>query len=346
MIGMYTILQLLQNVFQVGLVVLFLLQGHKLTGAIVGVMTTVTVFNLLALLLAFRYTGLQIPRFTRIKSYLRWGVPLAPNAAILWIIHVSDRYMVSYYLGVDSAGIYSAAYAIGQYATFALAPLGIVLYPSIVKPYDEGRLQDAREYLKYSTKYLMMISIPAAFGLSVLAKPLLQILTTPAFVSGKNLVPYVAFGSVVFCLYQVSVYIIHLTKKTEVTIRLLTVSAVCNVVLNLLLIPRMGMAGAALATLVAYGVLGLLTVGVTRRYLKFDLSLPFIAKSVLASAVMGFCVWLVHPTSIPTVIASIAGGAAVYFAVLILLRGLSKYELRFFADFVKENFKRIWPIGR
>ena len=88
------------------------------------------------------------------KKYLRWSIPMVPNAGILWIIHVSDRYMVSYYIDTAAAGIYSAAYSIGNYAYFALMPLGIVLYPNVVKTYDEGHPEQTANYLKYGLKYL------------------------------------------------------------------------------------------------------------------------------------------------------------------------------------------------
>ncbi|GAI02363.1 unnamed protein product, partial [marine sediment metagenome] len=205
-------------------------------------------------------------------------------------------------------------------------PLGAVLYPNISKTYDEGNLDGTKNYLKYSTKYLMMVAIPSAFALSMLAKPLLQILTTPEFVSGSIVVPFVAFGAVLFCFFQIFVYIIHLVRKTKLTVRLLATSAGINILLNLILIPRMGVLGAAVATLIAYGVLGILTLMVTRRYLKFNLSLPFMAKSIFSSGIMALCIWLISPQSIAMLIISIFVGVAVYFSVLLLIKGLSKEE--------------------
>jgi O-antigen/teichoic acid export membrane protein len=340
-IGLYSILTLLSAVFRVGLIAAAILFDYELGGVIVVVIINGALFTLVPLLIIFRQVGIQLPRFSNMKSYLKWGIPLIPNAAMLWIIAISDRYMVSYFLGVSSAGVYSASYAIGQYATFVLTPLTTVLYPTISKAYDEGNRDESAKYLKYSLKYLMMISIPAAFGLSMLAKPLLRILTTPEFVTGSTVVPWVASGAVIFCFYQMGVHIIHLVGKTYITVRLLSIAAALNIGLNLLLIPRMGIVGAAVATLVAYGVLGLITLLVTRRYLKFGLSPLFMAKSVLASAVMTLCLWLINPHSWVWVIISIVAGALIYFAVLLAIKGLSRQELSFFINFFKDNLKRI-----
>jgi len=340
-IGLYTVLNLSYNASQVGLIVLFVLLGYKLTGAITAVIINGILFNVIILLIILKQIGFQSPRFSHMKSYLKWGVPLTPNSAILWIIHSSDRYMVSYFLGVAAAGIYSAAYTIGNYASFALMSLGTVLYPNVIKMYDEGDLSEIRNYLKYSVKYLMMVAIPSAFGLSILAKPLLQILTTPEFILGSTVVPFVAFGAVLFCFYQILIYIIHLVNKTYITVRLLTISAVSNIGLNLVLIPRMGITGAAIATLIAYSVLGVLTLLVTRGYLKFNLSISFILKSIFSSTMMVACIRLINPVSTISVLISILLGILVYFSVLLVIGGLSRTEITFFINFLRSNAMKI-----
>jgi len=191
-----------------------------------------------------------------------------------------------------------------------------------------------------------MITIPSAFGLSALAKPLLRILTTPDFVSGSTTVPFVAFGVVFYCFFRTFSYIFQIVNKTYINIRLLSTAAVINIVLNLLLIPLMGLVGAAIATFIAYGILGMLTLIVTRRYLKFDLSLPFIVKSIIASAIMALCIWLINPFEIYMILVTIVVGVIVYFGILILVKGLSREEITFFKNFLRENLERTRLIKR
>lgn len=340
-IGLYSTLSISQNVLQIGLLAAAIALGYSLYGAITATIASITLVTVVALLLIFREIGVAVPRFSNIKSYLRWGVPLTPNTALVWVMHTSDRYMVSYFLGVGAAGVYSASYGIGDYATFALAPLLTVLFPHASKTYDEGSPDETRSYLKHSLRYLMMISIPAAFGLSVLAKPLLQILTTPEFVAGSIVVPWVAFGTVLFAFRQICNLGIYMVNRTRISTALLGVSAALNVVLNLLLIPRVGILGAAVATLISYAMLAMLTLLVTRRYLKFDLSLHFIGKSLVSAGIMALCIGLIHPQSLWPVLICIVLGAVIYFAVLMALKGLSKGELIFFAGFVRDNLRKI-----
>jgi O-antigen/teichoic acid export membrane protein len=265
---------------------------------------------------------------------MRFSIPLTPNMAIMWIINVSDRYMISYFMGTTAAGIYNASYSYGSYAALLMMPIGAVLYPTISKLYDEGNLGETKNYLSYSVKYFLMAAIPAAFGLSILARPVLQILTTPEFVPGVTIVPYVASGAIIVVFHPICEYIILLAKKTRVMVVLLSISAVLNIILNIALIPPLDILGAAVATLITYTVLGTSTLLVSRRYLKFPISLGFILKSIISSGLMTLCIWLIKPESILMVIVSIVAGTIIYFGILFALRGLSRSEISFFLSYV------------
>ncbi len=340
-IGLRTTIGLIQGALQVGLMALLILLGYELIGVIVAFLASGMLLASTTLLIILGRRGLQFPRFSHLRKYLRFSIPLTPNMAIMWIINASDRYIISIFMGVAATGIYSAAYAIGGYASFILMPIGIVLYPTIAKLYDEGDISETRNYLNYSLKYFMMIAVPAAFGLSILAKPVLQILTTPEFIPGAIIVPFVASGIVIAAFHPIGEYIILLAKKTRLLVILLSASAVLNIILNIILIPPMGILGAAVATLIAYVVLGISVLLVSRRYLKFDINPAFIFKSIISSAVMALCIWLIAPASIAMVIVSIFAGVLIYFGILLGLKGLSRGEISFFAGLVAGGLKKI-----
>ncbi len=338
-IGLLATFTVAQSVVNVGMIYLSLRFGYRLNGVIMATIVVSLLFHLTLLFIILKQIGFRFPRFSHLKSFLSYGLPLTPASAIFWVINSSDRYLISYFIGVSAVGIYSAAHTIGWYASFLVTPITVLLFPTIAKSYDENNLSEARNFLKYSFKYFMMVAIPSAFGLSILAKPILQVLTTPEFAVGNLVVLFVSFKAVLMGFYEISRYIIQLVKKTRLILMLLTISAVLSIVLNILLIPLMGILGAAVASLITYGSLFIITLIVTRRYLKFDLSVPFILKSVLSSGIMAICIWLINPQSIAWILASIFIGIVVYFVVLLLIKGLSKEERTFFVNFSKDNLK-------
>lgn len=342
--GLYATANFLHHVLQVGLITVTVLLGSGLSTLILVIILGEVAFNLILLLLALKETGLHLPRFRNITTYLKWGIPLTPNGALLWIISVSDRYVISHLMGVTDVGIYSAAYSLGSYAILFAAALRSVTYPNVVKSFDEGALQETQQYLKHSFRLLMFLSIPSAVGLSVLSRTLLTVLTTSEFVSGSWVVPLVAFGSVLFAVYQIPISIFHIVNRTHMTVRLIGFAALLNVGLNYLLIPHMGLVGAAVATLVAYGTLGTLTLVVTRRYLRFSLSPIFLMKVILSSVVMGAGVWVLRPTSIGSIILAIVVGASIYAAMVLITGAITRKERSFLLALAKDTLGRVWSL--
>ena len=177
-------------------------------------------------------------------------------------------------------------------------------------------------------KYYLLITIPAAVGMSLLSKPLLYILTTEIIANqGYMITPLIALGAIFMGIYGIVNNIIILEKKTAILGYIWISVAILNIVLNIIAVPFVGIYGAGRATLICY----FLAFAVTLIYSKKYASLPFDFKSIikilLASAVMGIFVKIANPFGLINVIVVIAVAAAIYSAILILLKGIDKKEI-------------------
>jgi O-antigen/teichoic acid export membrane protein len=164
--------------------------------------------------------------------------------------------------------------------------------------------------------------------MSELAVPLLRELSTEEFISGSRVLPILVAGMVIYNFYRISIYILHLEKKTYLLTVFLVVTAIVNVALCVVLVPKVGISGAAISALVAYCVLAVLSIVIGFRYIRFDLSWRFLFKSVVASSVMAMCLFFVHPLGILQVIATVLLGAVVYFIAMFVFKGFGKSEVR------------------
>jgi O-antigen/teichoic acid export membrane protein len=231
-------------------------------------------------------------------------------------------------------GIYSAAYNIGMMIGFFGAPLQIILFPTISKLYEEGEDQEMKIYLAYSLKYFLLFAIPSLFGLTILSRQILLIMTRPEFVAQGSLVlPIVAVGALFSGLYgAIFAWILVVAKRTRLIFILVSFSAVINLFLNILFIPVYGILAAAITTLIAYFILFSMTVYFSRECIKFEVPYDFIGKSVLASFIMASVLYWVNPVGIFYVGLMILVGSGIYFGVLVLLKGFSKEESGFIKD--------------
>ncbi|MBL7124618.1 MAG: oligosaccharide flippase family protein [Dehalococcoidales bacterium] len=330
----FSILMVAQAFSEIGMIVFFILSGWGIFGVVLGILLVNIAFFAIMLGMIIRQIGIGLPpkaSFARIKDYLRFSLPLIPSALSLWVTNLSDRYVISAFLGMSATGIYSAAYNLGTPIRMFMGPLNTVLVPTVANLYDHGRVEEVKTHLAYSLKYFLMVAIPAAVGLSILAGPLLRHLATPEFVgAGLLVVPFVAPSMILWGYYGVMRQPINLVKKTGSMGLIWGIAGAANLGLNLVLVPRIGILGAALTTLLAFGIATGLTYRISSRYLKFNINWSFIAKSLAASGVMAGVIWLINPTDILPLVLACVAGAGVYFSVLFGLKGFTKKEVFFF----------------
>ena len=145
--------------------------------------------------------------------------------------------------------------------------------------------------------------------------------------NGFMITPVVALGAMFMGIYGIVNNIIILEKRTTILANIWIAVAVLNIVLNILAVPYIGIYGAGLATLICY----FFAFAVTIRYCKKYAPLPFdyksIVKIIAASIIMGIFVIIANPTGIIAITIVIIVAVVIYFAVLILLKGIDKKEV-------------------
>jgi len=338
----YFAIVLLRTLLEIGLVSFFVFSGYGLLGAVISLLVTRVVTLAVALYLIISYAGFARPDFSLLPAYFKYALPTVPYILCAYVIASSDRYVIGGFFDATAVGIYSAAYGIGSIILMFSSYIMYILRPTIYKGYDEGRVDTVKTYLSYSWKYLLMLSIPSAFGLSILAEPLLASLTRPEFIlTGKFVVPLVAFSMVIYGMEQILGVVVLLSKRSAILGAVFGAAAAVNLGLNFLLVPRWGVVAAAATTLLAYTLAFGIIYYQSRKYLKFDANLVFIGKSILASAVMALAIWAFHPVGAVEIVLAVVMGAAIYFAILFLLKGFKKAETQFFLHLFKETAKGV-----
>ena len=331
----YSGFMLLENFGELGLITYLVLHGFGLFGVVISLLIVKTITFGIMLFVIISQIGIKLPNFTKIKPYLVFGLPMLPSYIFVWIINSSDLYVIGYFMDSASVGVYSAAYGIGVTISMFIGPISTVLYPTILKLWEENKIEEVKTHLEYSIKYYLMLAIPATFGLSVLAKQFLLALTTSQFIYGSVLIPLIAVSSIFSSFYSINMYILAMVKKTKIIGALLMVAAIVNMTLNIIFVPLIGILGAAISTLVSFLILSLLMYYLAISNIKFGLGLKFILKSLLASFVISFLIFEYNPTGMINVLISIGFATGVYFGLLTLLKGFSKDELKFLKSLFK-----------
>lgn len=187
----------------------------------------------------------------RIGEYLRYAVPLIPSMGADEVLSRGDRLLVGLFMGADAVGLYSAIYALASLPMMISTPVNNALMPKVVESWCNGDRRGAGTYVGGTVQAMAVLVTAAAAFLAVTGTPLLRLLgAAGAVFLPSGLLVLVGVGS--YALARVYA-VVFVARKETGTFSLMWVSAgAVNVVLNLLFIPWLGIAGAALATAVTY----------------------------------------------------------------------------------------------
>jgi len=281
----YSFFLLMQTYLGVVIVSYLALEGYSIYMVALGLLLANLITFLAMFALIIWSIGFKIPKFTNIREYLSFGVPTIPGNLSSWIVNSSDRYVIGIFLSAAFVGYYSPGYTLGYSISMLMAPFSLLLPSVLPQYYDKNNIEKVSSFLNYSTKYFLLIAIPSAFGLSVLSKPLLSVLTTPEIaLNGYLITPLTALSTLIFGVYAIISNVLVLEKKTKVIGSIWIIAATLNLVLNIVLVPYFGIIAAATTTLLAYVVAFILTLRYSTKFFNFDYK--FILKSITASTIM------------------------------------------------------------
>ena len=329
----YSLFLVLQSYIGVFVSIYLTYAGYNIETVVLGLLTGyVSVFIMMAFLIV-RYLGIGLGKWSNLKEQLAFAIPTIPSNVSSWVVDSSDKYVIGILIGSVAVGCYSPGYALGSILLMFLSPFAVLLPAILPEHYEKGDMKEVDKYLSYSMKYYLLLTIPAGVGMSVLSKPLLYIITTPEIALGGYMVtPFVCLGAIFMGMYGITNNILILEKNTMILGKLWIVVAISNIVLNILLVPYLNILGAAIATLLCYILAFSVTAIASKKTMRLPFNIGELLKIVIASAIMGIAVYMMHPNGIINVLISIVVGVIVYFAMIFILKAVTRKEIAFFKD--------------
>jgi O-antigen/teichoic acid export membrane protein len=226
------------------------------------------------------------------RTVISFSVPLM-SAELAWLVlDTGDRYLIGYFIGAQAVGYYAAAYNVAnQVQELVNVPLSLALFPICLKIWSTKGESEAGAFLSRSLDHFVMAAVCIVCTFTVVSRDLIVLLASKKYESAHTLLPWLVSGLV---LSAVQVFfkpglLIH--KKVFKVLRATCGAAIINVVLNVLMLPRLGVKGAAIATLLSYAAWILLMAQASLQELRFGLDYMAFLRYLVAGAVSLAVVW-------------------------------------------------------
>lgn len=261
----------------------FVLAGFGALGAYVGyILSSAVTASLGIVYLGYRlreYSGDSGP----VKDGLRrriaeYAIPLTATSSAMVLDNRIDTLLVAYFLGPVEVGFYVLSGRVVQLIETPMSALGFTISPMFGSEKAAGNLERISRIYEMTLTNTLLLYIPAAAGLVLLAGPLIR-LVFGADYSGAEIVlqalgPYVVFKSITKLTDNGLNYLGRARDRAIVR----SATAVLNIGLNVLLIQMFGVVGAAIATVISYGIYTAANLYIVS--LELELRPPYLLKQV------------------------------------------------------------------
>lgn len=202
-----------------------------------------------------------------IKEMLREALPYGSAEISRQVSSRADVVLIGFLIGASAVGIYNAAYRIVFFFMFAVAFISLALLPAASKLYYSS-LDDFYNLLEKSMGFVFLFGFPIAMGTWLIAPDLINLIFGDDFIESGIILQILSFILFITLLKSVMALFLTASDQQHISARCQWVAAMLNITGNSILIPYMGIKGAAFATIFSEFVLLVLFASVFFRYVN------------------------------------------------------------------------------
>lgn len=301
--------------------------------------------NILNFFFLKNYINIHYKTKLEIKKHLKAIFLFFGMTVVTSIYTMLDSSMLGFLSSSDEVGFYTVSTKLSHMLLGLITAITGVLLPRLTDYLQKKDHVSFATIINKGANIILLLSIPMTFGLMILAKPLIILLSgddyipaIPAMITIAPILIIISFGSLT------GTQVLPAMGKERISFYSYIFGAITNILLNSLLIPKIGALGAAIGTLCAEFVVSTIQIIIVRSYIFNKTFFITLAESLAASIIMlGFILLIKHFIGIASlqVILSVLSGIFIYGLTLYLFK--NQYFLLYFTkavNKVKATFKK------
>lgn len=224
----------------------------------------------------------------RIRSDLfSYSWPLLFLSFLYLIFTWIDTFVIGYFQGAVEVGFYNAAIPIALLLNFAPDIFMQLFFPLITREFARKNMKLIKELSKQIGKWIFIINLPIFLIFLLFPGTIINFLFGPQYLVAENALRFLSIGVFLSATARVSHYLISMKGKSKILLFNVIIISIVNIILNIILVPKYGISGAAFATMISYILLNLFLIIEAKKYTSiiplknkmikiFLLTIPFV----------------------------------------------------------------------
>jgi O-antigen/teichoic acid export membrane protein len=244
----------------------------------------------------FHYLDLKLVRFrlSHLKNLSGFSFWILLTSGGSLIFSYADTILIGYFLSNAEIGIYRTAFQLTSVATFTTLALHSVLFPKISNWGAQGQVTEIKNSLARAFTYSLLLAVPTCIGGWILGEKLLFYLYGASFVEGNSALFFLLLVQIVNVFMYLGTMTLTALNRPKDAFWITVIAAIANILLNFVLIPIMGITGAAVATLISMTFNALGAIILLSRIIPVKIEFGSIKNITFAAGLMGVFLLFIH----------------------------------------------------
>jgi len=329
----YAAATIIQSVLMVIVTVALIYWGFGVAGAVIGIILSSVGSCIFLIWICREYFNITLEGYTQTtRKLLGFGSQIFGANAINMINYQADIVLVGYFLTATDVGYYAVAVSLSRFLWLIPQAIQQITYPATSEYWAKNNHSALQTIIDKSMKYTTCVLLPIGLGVGFFAKDIITMLFGGEF--GYSVLPLriLIIGTVINGAMQRPVgSILYSIGMPGLNLKIFASAAMTNIILNLMLMPYLGIAGAAIATTVSFLLITFLILLYTTKMIKIIIDLNWFIK-IGFIAIMCIFIWFL----LGKINYYFAGGMIVIiFFLIIWFYFLSKEDKVYFLDMIK-----------
>lgn len=221
------------------------------------------------------------------RKIWKYSLPLIPNQLSWWIINVSDRSIITWFIGIAANGVYSAANKFSSICITFFNIFNMTWAESASLSIDD---KDKSEFFSKIINITLKIFISLIFGIIAIMPFVFKFLIVGAeYSSAYYQIPILMVSTIFNVIVSLLGSIYIAIKKSNEIAKTSIYSAIINIFINLLCISKIGLYAASISTLIAYLSMSIYRYVDVQKYVKVKVNKKLILFSILIGSAIIIC---------------------------------------------------------
>jgi O-antigen/teichoic acid export membrane protein len=273
-----------------------------------------------------------------LKKLFKFGIPIVVSSIGGVIIIYTDTLVLTFFRSLEEVGIYNVVVPTAMILQFFATSIATVIFPMVSELWTRKNKQYLAFGLKMLYQYAFVLIIPAALLFLSFSQIVLRLMFGEQYVTGALTMQILIIAIVFLGLHTITSTILCGIGKPVISTKILFEGALINLVLNILLIPSLGMLGAAINSLIAYAYIAIRCMLKLKHFIKVEIPWNNWLKTLIAGILMLGLIFLIKKfimlnPYMEAIVCIIAGGLF-YLALSLILKTINAREIKDLAKHV------------